>query len=336
MILSDFYQPEILQDGYKFSESGTYYAPAHKELEGYVDFINSLPRTAAPEVFGLHENADISKDLQEVSGMLDSLMSMQSSASSSTGTPVEDTIREIAADIVGRIPSNIDIQRVQRLYPQDYNESMNTVLVQEVSRFNALLAVVRIGTTNIYQSTCLSVAAARLSVTSTVDMAWPDKALLCTCWHVALMTYTGCAGQVDLSCNGVSHDDHEQPKFACRSKSHNLWCPVRAARRTSVLFGTAGICVENKKACFKIQRRQRCRRRQRCLQITGSLHNLILAVQGLALMSNELNAVGKSLLVGKVPALWLIKSFPSMKPLAAYVKEVCRCPGQTGNTCMFD
>lgn len=74
--------------------------------------------------------------------MLDSLMQMQSSASSSTGTPVEDTIREIALDIGGRVPSSIDIEHVKRVFPQDYRESMNTVLVQEVSRFNALLAVV--------------------------------------------------------------------------------------------------------------------------------------------------------------------------------------------------
>lgn len=62
-----------------------------------------------------------------------------------------------------------------------------------------------------------------------------------------------------------------------------------------------------------------------CMQITTSLQNLGLAVQGLALMSTELDAVAKSLLLGRVPELWLNKSFPSLKPLAAYVKEVCPC-----------
>lgn len=42
-------------------------------------------------------------------------------------------------------------------------------------------------------------------------------------------------------------------------------------------------------------------------------------------MSTELDAVAKSLLLGRVPELWLRKSFPSLKPLAAYVKEVCSC-----------
>ena len=45
-------------------------------------------------------------------------------------------------DVSGYHKYNIDIEHVQRLYPQDYNESMNTVLVQELGRFNTLLNIV--------------------------------------------------------------------------------------------------------------------------------------------------------------------------------------------------
>lgn len=58
------------------------------------------------------------------------------------------------------------------------------------------------------------------------------------------------------------------------------------------------------------------------LQIRRSLHNLSLAVKGLSLMSNDLEAVGTALFNGRVPDMWLKKSFPSLKPLGAYVKEV--------------
>ncbi len=47
--------------------------------------------------------------------------------------------------------------------------------------------------------------------------------------------------------------------------------------------------------------------------VRGSLTDLGKAVRGLALMSADLDAVGRSLFDGKVPAMWLKKSFPSLK-----------------------
>lgn len=56
--------------------------------------------------------------------------------------------------------------------------------------------------------------------------------------------------------------------------------------------------------------------------IRSSLINLGKAVKGLALMSSDLDKVGRALFDGKVPAMWLKKSFPSLKPLGSYIKEV--------------
>lgn len=56
--------------------------------------------------------------------------------------------------------------------------------------------------------------------------------------------------------------------------------------------------------------------------IRSSLVALGQAVKGLALMSTDLDALGRSLFDGKVPAMWLRKSFPSLKPLGSYIKEV--------------
>lgn len=43
---------------------------------------------------------------------------------------------ELAEDILSKLPSDFDTQTVNDKYPVMYEESMNTVLRQEVIRFN--------------------------------------------------------------------------------------------------------------------------------------------------------------------------------------------------------
>jgi dynein heavy chain len=54
-----------------------------------------------------------------------------------------DQVLELAADILSKLPANFDIEIIIKKYPVTYTESMNTVLRQELIRYNRLLAVVR-------------------------------------------------------------------------------------------------------------------------------------------------------------------------------------------------
>ena len=56
--------------------------------------------------------------------------------------------------------------------------------------------------------------------------------------------------------------------------------------------------------------------------VRSTLVDVKKAVNGLVVMSANLEEIGLALSVGRVPAKWLTKSFPSLKPLGAYVKEV--------------
>jgi len=46
--------------------------------------------------------------------------------------------------IESKTPSVIDLDEVQEAYPTEYTESMNTVLTQEITRYNALLGVMAV------------------------------------------------------------------------------------------------------------------------------------------------------------------------------------------------
>lgn len=48
----------------------------------------------------------------------------------------KEVIEELAHDILSKLPDDFDLERVMKLYPVVYEESMNTVLRQELIRFN--------------------------------------------------------------------------------------------------------------------------------------------------------------------------------------------------------
>jgi dynein heavy chain len=142
-ILDDYYTPNILDDDYKFSKSGTYFAPPNGTLDNFREYVRSLPYNEGPEVFGLHDNANISCALAETAGLLNTALSLQPRASGGGGKSWGESLAELAGDIAERVPPIFDIEKALILFPVRYDESMNTVLTQELLRFNKLIARVK-------------------------------------------------------------------------------------------------------------------------------------------------------------------------------------------------
>uniref|UniRef100_A0A6I8P5E1 Dynein axonemal heavy chain 1 n=1 Tax=Ornithorhynchus anatinus TaxID=9258 RepID=A0A6I8P5E1_ORNAN len=132
-ILEDFYNPEALIKG------GTYPVKFNRALillpipQGYIQYIKSLPLNDMPEIFGLHDNANITFAQNETFALLNSIIQLQQI--------VRSSIHLTCSGILQKIPPPINLRMVMKRYPVLYEESMNTVLVQEVIRFNRLLEV---------------------------------------------------------------------------------------------------------------------------------------------------------------------------------------------------
>ena len=52
-------------------------------------------------------------------------------------------------NIQSKTPEIFNIEEIMKKYPTDYNESMNTVLIQELFRYNRLLEVMKYTLINI-------------------------------------------------------------------------------------------------------------------------------------------------------------------------------------------
>ncbi|KAM7402690.1 hypothetical protein PAMP_017906 [Pampus punctatissimus] len=142
-VLEDFYCPAVLTHDHIYSSSGVYrQIDTNLDIKGYLAYIRGLPINDTPEIFGLHDNANISFAQNETFALLGAVVRLQPRAASAGGKTLEEIVEEIVTGIVERIPQPFSVQGVMEKYPVLYEESMNTVLIQEVIRYNKLLAVI--------------------------------------------------------------------------------------------------------------------------------------------------------------------------------------------------
>lgn len=99
-MLKKFYNESILEDGYKFSDSGIYFAPSDGAIDVYRQYIDQLPLIDNPEVFGLHENANITNQNQESEKIISTILAIQPRIGGGAG---------------GRSPDEIVLERSKEL-----------------------------------------------------------------------------------------------------------------------------------------------------------------------------------------------------------------------------
>jgi dynein heavy chain len=143
-ILEDFLNPRIANSSnYLFSDAAECYGlPAKIDYQDFVNHIQSLPQIHPPQVFGLNTNAGITRDLQDSHHLLNSVLKAYGEVQSGAIGETDKYIMTLCSDILSKLPKPFDQEEAIRKYPVQYSESMNTVLVQEMDRFNKLLGAI--------------------------------------------------------------------------------------------------------------------------------------------------------------------------------------------------
>ena len=93
IILEDFYNPDILKDGYKISGSDKYVVPGDGGLLSYITYIKEeMPLNDMTEVFGFFDNADITSAINETTLLLGTALSLMPRTSGAAGKSQEETL----------------------------------------------------------------------------------------------------------------------------------------------------------------------------------------------------------------------------------------------------
>ncbi|KAF4654403.1 hypothetical protein FOL47_009992, partial [Perkinsus chesapeaki] len=146
--LGRFVNPDIMEkDNYSFSASGVYRLPDGVDeiaVSSFRQYVDSLPLSEAPEIFGMHDNANISFQQQESDVILNTVLSIQPRESGGGGgRSADEIVYELATQMLERLPAPITeesaCKEVFAVNEQGMMGSLGTCLSQEMSRFNKLI-----------------------------------------------------------------------------------------------------------------------------------------------------------------------------------------------------
>jgi dynein heavy chain len=138
---------------YNFTKSGCYWAPAYKTIEEYNTYIESMPFIDEPDLFGLHENANIVYQLQE-SNKIQSLLLNVIPKTTNSGKSFNEVVFQLVNDLLISRPDKIELKDQRhkshdKTFKNNLKHSLTIVMEQEIEKFNRLLMKIGDSLTNI-------------------------------------------------------------------------------------------------------------------------------------------------------------------------------------------
>ncbi len=142
VLLRDYFALHIFDPEHKFGGVEEFGQPQELNYHKVLEHIGEFALFAPPAIFGFHENASFTKQMNEAYALFDQMLLTEAAGGGGGGRSPDEVVGEIATDILTRMPDCWDLAAVSKKYPIKYEESMNTVLIQEMTRYNGLIAVV--------------------------------------------------------------------------------------------------------------------------------------------------------------------------------------------------
>jgi dynein heavy chain len=136
-LAQDFYNQGAMKPGFEIAPG--FKTPPPLTLAEYLDEVAKYPISDAPELFGLHGNAELTLRQTISFALLNDVLMTRPRGGGSGGAD----LATIVNGLLRRVPGRLDLKAIVAKYPTIYEESMNTVLQQEAVRYNDLLKLVR-------------------------------------------------------------------------------------------------------------------------------------------------------------------------------------------------
>lgn len=111
-ILQIFQNDDIVtQENYMFSKGDAYYCPQHNDVNELKNYINGLPNIDEPEIFGMHQNANIAYLKNESLKILNHVLNIQPRVTQNKeGLSSDAQVLELCKTLVNQIPELIDTE----------------------------------------------------------------------------------------------------------------------------------------------------------------------------------------------------------------------------------
>ena len=143
-LMKEYFSEKIFNKDFLFCDLSDYPLPnASNTYEQFLQNIDKLPLMPNPQLFGFHPNAQITKDINETNDLYSSLLlAFGGKTDKFRDENSESQLSTILNEILEKIPKKFDLEIAVVKYPISGKNSLNSVLLQELVRFNTLLKTI--------------------------------------------------------------------------------------------------------------------------------------------------------------------------------------------------